>query len=148
MLHTWLIVRADPARTARARPRFSYVGVESGQNQGANPAQVSAGAICLAPRRSGALELDPDDVDLECIDVLEGVRRQRAAPDRSARLWERAAVACVDQNRPVGVPAHEVAEGKDVEDAGPTMRVELRRLAGGDASFQDADSIVLEEETV
>src|SRR5262249_28085729 len=97
---------------------------------------------------SAALQLKTDHVNLARVHVLEGVRRKCAAPDRRAWLREGAAVACVDKEHSIGIPAHAVAEREDVEDRWPTMCVDLGRVAGCDPGFQDADGVVLEEKPV
>jgi hypothetical protein len=87
-------------------------------------------------------------MNLGRIGVLERVRRQRAAPERGARLWKGAAFARVDQERSVAIPSHEMAEREDVEDARPPMRVHLDGFTGRNPRLQYADDVVLEEDSV
>src|SRR5438309_9368491 len=106
-------------------------------------------APSTSPRRySAALQLDADHVNLGLIDVLESVRRQRAAPERGARLRKGAAFARVDQEYSVAIPSHEIAAGEDVEDARPAMRMHLGGFSGCDPRFQDTYVFVLEEDSM
>lgn len=91
-------------------------------------------------------EFDGEKTDFGGAYVLDRMRRERAEP---LNFWDGGSgLAGVESDVALAVAADELARGKRVNDAWPTMRVNWYKATGSDADFEDADAVVFEQKSM
>jgi hypothetical protein len=97
---------------------------------------------------TSVLHLHGERTEFLAADVLQGVRRQRCAPDGCTQGRSGVRRPGIGEHIPIGISTDEVAACKDVENATPPVGVHRNSATRWNTSIENSDPIVFEQDGV